>query len=112
MNSKNPNLFIVGAAKAGTTSLYQYLSQHPAVYMCPIKEPNFFAKDIQLEKVRPEIKERFRLLEIDSFIKSDMKNSIHSALIQDEICKRRKNNRRSKHFLLVLHGSSAKDLRV
>lgn len=84
MNSKHPNLFIVGAAKAGTTSLYQYLSQHPAVYMCPIKEPNFFAKDIQLEKVRPEIKERFRLLEIDSFIKSDMKNSIHSALIQDE----------------------------
>ncbi|SFG22561.1 Sulfotransferase domain-containing protein [Desulfotomaculum arcticum] len=39
-----PNLFIVGAAKAGTTSLYKYLSQHPGVYMSRIKEPNFFSQ--------------------------------------------------------------------
>jgi hypothetical protein len=37
-----PNFFIVGAQKAGTTSLYQYLSQHPQVYMSPRKEPHFF----------------------------------------------------------------------
>jgi hypothetical protein len=37
-----PNFFIVGAQKAGTTSLYQYLNQHPQVYMSPIKEPFFF----------------------------------------------------------------------
>ena len=43
---KKPNLFIVGAAKAGTTSLHRYLESHPEVFMCPIKEPNFFAKDI------------------------------------------------------------------
>ena len=36
-----PNFFIVGAQKAGTTSLYQYLNQHPQVYMSPIKEPFF-----------------------------------------------------------------------
>lgn len=39
-----PNTFIVGAAKAGTTSLYAYLSQHPQVYMSPIKEPHFFSR--------------------------------------------------------------------
>ena len=39
-----PNLFVVGAAKAGTTSLYHYLSQHPDIYMSPIKEPHFFSK--------------------------------------------------------------------
>ncbi|MEL6139272.1 MAG: sulfotransferase [Cyanobacteria bacterium J06628_6] len=38
-----PNLFVVGAAKAGTTSLYHYLSQHPDIYMSPIKEPHFFS---------------------------------------------------------------------
>ena len=38
-----PNFFVVGAAKSGTTSLYQYLSQHPEVYMSPVKEPHFFA---------------------------------------------------------------------
>lgn len=38
-----PNFLIIGAAKAGTTSLYRYLEQHPQIYMSPIKEPNFFA---------------------------------------------------------------------
>lgn len=42
-----PNFFIIGAAKAGTTSLYMYLSQHPEIYMSPQKETNYFAfKDI------------------------------------------------------------------
>jgi len=38
-----PNLFVVGASKAGTTSLYHYLNQVPEVYMSNIKEPNFFS---------------------------------------------------------------------
>ena len=37
-----PNFFIVGAQKAGTTSLYYYLKQHPQIYMSPRKEPHFF----------------------------------------------------------------------
>ncbi len=38
-----PNFLIIGAAKAGTTSLYSYLEQHPQIYMSPSKEPRFFA---------------------------------------------------------------------
>jgi hypothetical protein len=38
-----PNFIIVGAAKAGTTALYWYLSEHPAVYMSPVKETFYFA---------------------------------------------------------------------
>lgn len=38
-----PNFLIIGAAKSGTTSLYNYLRQHPQIYMSYIKEPNFFA---------------------------------------------------------------------
>jgi hypothetical protein len=41
-----PNFFIVGAAKSGTTALYHYLRQHPAIYMSPIKEPCFFAPEV------------------------------------------------------------------
>jgi Sulfotransferase domain len=37
-----PNFFIVGAAKAGTTSLYHYLRQHPDVFMPVDKEPWHF----------------------------------------------------------------------
>jgi hypothetical protein len=38
-----PNFLIIGAAKAGTTSLYCYLAVHPQVYMSPVKEARFFA---------------------------------------------------------------------
>jgi len=37
-----PNFMIIGVAKAGTTSLYHYLDQHPQVFMCPDKGTNFF----------------------------------------------------------------------
>ena len=35
-----PNLLLIGAMKAGTTSLYEDLSRFDGVYMCPEKEPN------------------------------------------------------------------------
>ena len=38
-----PNFLLFGAAKAGTTSLYKYLEQHPDVFMSSFKEPGFFA---------------------------------------------------------------------
>lgn len=39
-----PNFLVIGAAKAGTTALYEYLRQHPQIFMAhPIKEPKFFA---------------------------------------------------------------------
>jgi len=38
-----PNFIIIGAAKAGTTALYWYLAEHPAVFMSPVKETNYFA---------------------------------------------------------------------
>ena len=40
-----PNLFLIGAAKAGTTALYNYLVQHPQVFLPRIKEPMFFSRD-------------------------------------------------------------------
>lgn len=40
-----PNFFLVGAQKAGTTSLYEYLRQHPQIYMSPVKEPSYFAPE-------------------------------------------------------------------
>ncbi len=40
-----PDFFVPGAAKAGTTSLFSYLTQHPSVFIPAIKEPNFFSDD-------------------------------------------------------------------
>ena len=42
-----PNFVLVGAAKAGTTSLYHYLRQHPEVYLPDShKESRFFASEL------------------------------------------------------------------
>ena len=42
-----PNLFIIGAAKAGTTTLHQTLSEHPDIFMSDLKEPAFFVPELQ-----------------------------------------------------------------
>tara|TARA_B110000240_G_scaffold38310_1_gene42463 strand:- start:7768 stop:8676 length:909 start_codon:yes stop_codon:yes gene_type:complete len=53
MKDKLPNFLIVGAAKSGTSSLHNYLNQHPEVFMpsydkkgMKVKEPRFLIKDL------------------------------------------------------------------
>ena len=53
MKNKLPNFLIVGAAKSGTSSLHNYLNQHPQVFMpsynkegMKVKEPRFLIKDL------------------------------------------------------------------
>jgi hypothetical protein len=46
--ARRPDFFIIGAPKAGTTSLYEYLTGHPQVYMSPTKEPTYFARDMRV----------------------------------------------------------------
>ena len=40
-----PTFFVIGVPKSGSTSLYQYLDQHPGVYFSRLKEPRYFAFD-------------------------------------------------------------------
>ena len=41
-----PDFFIIGAPKCGTTTLYDWLGQHPQVH-APHKEPCFFSQDLE-----------------------------------------------------------------
>jgi len=41
-----PNFFIVGAPRAGTTSLYEYLKNVPGIFMSTVKEPDYFSVNI------------------------------------------------------------------
>lgn len=45
MSSTRPNVFVVGAPKAGTTSIYHYLSQHPEVFTPRQKELHYFTRE-------------------------------------------------------------------
>ena len=48
--TRMPDLFIVGAPKSGTTSLYEYLKGHPDVFMSVVKEPCYFSRDLAADK--------------------------------------------------------------
>jgi hypothetical protein len=71
---RQPNFFIVGAAKAGTTSLYHYLDQHPDIYMSPLKEPAYFSME-----VRPENFEASRQAQVRKGVE-DVRKYIHGPM--------------------------------
>jgi hypothetical protein len=48
-----PNFLIIGAHKAGTSSLHEYLRQHPEVFLPALKEPRFFSYDPDEADVEP-----------------------------------------------------------
>ncbi len=64
---RKPNLFIVGAPKCGTTSLRNYLDEHPDVHMVVPKEPNFFGRDLEMDSWRvARTEEEYRALFADA----------------------------------------------
>lgn len=50
MDPQLPTFILIGAMKAGTTSLIRYLGSHPDVFCPRKKEPNYFAIDTHLDK--------------------------------------------------------------
>jgi hypothetical protein len=43
--ARRPDLFVVGAPKCGTTTLYHQLAAHPEIFMSRPKEPSYFAAE-------------------------------------------------------------------
>ena len=43
---REPDLFIVGAPRSGTTAMRTYLGEHPEIFMVGDVEPNFFGTDL------------------------------------------------------------------
>jgi hypothetical protein len=61
-----PNFLLVGAGKSATRSLYNYMIQHPDVYMPKMKEPQFFvAREVKgrIQKWVEEEQQYFKLFE-------------------------------------------------
>lgn len=50
IESRWPHFMIIGAAKAGTTTLYEYVSRHPHVFMPKVKEPEYFSGSQLIER--------------------------------------------------------------
>jgi len=78
-----PNLFIVGAAKAGTTSIYNYLKQHPDVFVSPIKEPNYFGSDVNWVGFREDHKKNTEI-DFDNYFSKKILQEKHIAFLDTE----------------------------
>ena len=48
--SAQPNLFLIGVPKAGTTTLHEVLRAHPRIFMTKVKETGYFASARQYSR--------------------------------------------------------------
>ncbi len=69
------NFFLVGAAKAGTTSVARFLEAMPNTYFSPIKEPCHFCPDIN-EATADEFS-RQQLLSLEKYMSQEVRQPIH-----------------------------------
>ena len=72
------NFFLVGAPKAGTTSVVGLLRDHPDVFLSPIKEPCHFCPDVV-----QQLADRFRTRELDmpAYLAAWPRREVHLALV-------------------------------
>ena len=70
-----PTFFLVGAAGSGTTSLYEYLGQHPEIYTSPLKCPSYFAADIRPEGFWPDFQRSWAIAQrgLDEYLDGPMR---------------------------------------
>lgn len=66
-----PNFFIVGAMKAGTTSLYYYLNGVQGIYLSPNKEPHYFAAEDMPLNSRIVIRDKKKYLSLFASVKDE-----------------------------------------
>lgn len=70
IQTKKPNLFLIGKPKSGTTALHYFLLQHPDVFMSKYKEPLHFAKDFYEEsfKFHKRTIRRFKYVDVKAYL--------------------------------------------
>lgn len=64
------DFFVIGVARGGTTSLYNYLQQHPGIFLPKVKECNFFSEVDSLDK--------------EVYLKPEKNKEYHMKIIRDE----------------------------
>ena len=102
------DFFIVGAPKAGTTSLYHYLNEHLEVEMSSQKEPDYFSDDALQEqgmyygKNRIDTLDKYNNLFVNPQAKLRGEGSVSYFFYDDVPNKIKKYNPRLEHSLIVL----------
>ena len=72
------DFFVIGVARGGTTSLHNYLQQHPEIFLPSVKECNYFSEVESLDKevyLDPEAGKEYHMKIIQS---EEVYNSLFS----------------------------------
>src|SRR5512133_4056816 len=69
------NFFLIGAPKAGTTSVDRVLREHPDVFLSPIKEPCHFCPDVNVQ-IAPVLKRPDRI-DLADYLASTQREIVH-----------------------------------
>lgn len=78
-----PDFFLVGAMKAGTTSLANLLARHPDIYLPPIKEPNFFAIDVNANTAAGGRRHTFEAIRVEEALDPVNPRRTQIAIVRD-----------------------------
>lgn len=76
---RTANFFLVGAPKAGTTSIARLLGGHPDVFLSPIKEPCHFCTDVR-GQLAPAF-ERQRHMDLAVYLDAPVRAPVHFHLV-------------------------------
>lgn len=76
---KKVDIFIVGAMKAGTTSFAALLSQHPMIFMSPIKEPHHF-----VDPLPKAFLETSRFFSLENYFENSYPEPLHNVQVSNE----------------------------
>lgn len=86
MNENNsiPNFFVIGAAKSGTTMLYECFTRHPDIFMSPIKEPHYFSTDIDPNRFRDDYaRTLIKSASLKQYLDSNQEEEIFNAFVRE-----------------------------
>lgn len=81
-NTTLANFFLIGAPKAGTTSIDRFLRDRTDVYLSPIKEPCYFCDDIK-HHIKLDFKKQ-SLINLDTYFRRKKKPIIHNHVIEQK----------------------------
>ncbi len=94
-----PNLFLIGGMRCGSTTLHLMLGQHPDIYMSPVKEPYFYVaeamrRNMRAQRENPEAKRR-----LDEYVKRGKHRELHTYAALFEAVSEEKYVGESSHYL-------------
>jgi hypothetical protein len=79
----SPDIFLIGAAKAGTTTIANWMGENPNIALSKIKEPNYFSTDIEVNNFSSEFNAISPSLPESYWLKEELE-IVHQDFVKDQ----------------------------